>query len=802
MKRTLILISALLAASCRQGFLAEPVDAVLAEGELTLRTEIVPVQEGTRTWLDSESGGSPLRVYWSDGDRINVNGQVSSALAVTPGEKVSDADFSLRSVEAPFRVVYPASLVQDDSYATDGSIGVRFPATQEWTEGSFASGAAALYGYAKSGRVSLHNLCAAIKVHVTCADDTPLDYAVLSCSNTQLSGDFSLNPQTGSLEPRGGSGAHSMKLLTEGVVLSSAGTDFYFTVPKGRYESGLTFSFVRQSDHRGMQLTWTPTDSLKAGFLYNFSQTVNYVPGSKEIESVEEWNEFAAAFNAEGDLSKYLFNGRTVRLGADLTAESLTKLGAKTGLPRFTYNFDGQGHIITRTAATGSLFYNLSENGKISNLTLKGELNGNGVVSALVDTLLAGATISGVTTSMTINSTPGTASSSSPSGLICVARGGSVSDCHNTGAITVTLDCSENNYTCQAAGLLGQVNAMTGPLTLNACSNSGPITVNAAKSNTSYGVNFAGLGGIVGWLRATGYPVLLEDCDNSAALTWNKADAAGAKKQTSMGGIVGIGAPINQSTIVSPSANNGMLITLRDCDNSGTVTCKALSNSASAESRQKVYIGGLAGSLQGQESTPVVIDNCTSTGRIIPYDITSDAPYFDATASTRCGYCQVIGGISGWSGYIFVRNGTTVNCVLGNGDANRQVTALAGAFGFAIGPFSLENSSLFFRGYFNRLAGYKMNRAVVAVVPVAYNSDAMEIAPNITGSVITDCRLGGLLYTNTDTFPDSATTALDCPTAVFNSESKTRDNLVCGQGYTSASTDVTVSGYTYWNGIN
>ena len=245
-----------------------------------------------------------------------------------------------------------------------------------------------------------------------------------------------------------------------------------------------------------------------------------------------------------------------------------------------------------------------------------------------------------------------------------------------------------------------------------------------------------------------------------------------------------------------------MLLTLKDCDNSGTVTCKALSNSASGDSRQKVYIGGLAGSLMGQQNAPVVIDNCTSVGRIIPYDITSGAPYNDATASTRCGYCQVIGGISGWSGYISVKNGTTVNCVLGTPDANRQVTALAGAFGFAVRPFSLENSSLFFRGYFNRLAGYKMNRAVVAVVPVTYSEAAMEIDPDISGSTITDCRLGGLLYTNTGTFPDSVTTALECPLAVFNSESKTRDNLVCGQGYTSVSTDVTVSGYTYWNGTN
>ena len=802
MKHPFILLTTLLAVSCQQSFLEESDHIEDQRAIFVLHTEIEPAETATRTWLDSESDGTPLQVYWSDGDRINVNAQTSSSLSVGAGEKVSDADFSLRSVEPPFNVVYPASLVKDNAYAADGTVTVRFPETQSWTKGSFASGAAALYGYAEdaeAGRVRLRNLCAAIRVHIASTDDTALDYVLLSCSDTQLSGDFSLNPRTGKLEPLGGEGDHVMKLLSEGVVLTATGTDFYFTVPKGRYESGLSFSFVRQSDHRTMQLTWTPADSLKAGMLYNFSETVNYAPGAKEIETVEDWNEFAAAFNAGDDLSKYLFNGRTVRLGKDLSAENLTKVGNRTSAARFIYDFDGQGHTITRNAAIGSLFFNLSENGKISNLHLAGTANGTGTFSALVDTLYAGAAILNVTTAMNINGTAGT-SGSSPTGLICVARGGSVTNCHNTGAITATLDCSTANYSCQAAGIVSQIHDMEGPLILKDCSNSGAITVNAAKSGTTYGVNYAGLGGIIAWVRSTGYPVTLEGCDNSGDLVWNKSEAAGAKKQTSMGGIIGIGAPVNSSVLLDPAASIGMLLHLKDCNNSGTITCKALSYSASNESRQKVYIGGLAGSLMGQESSPVVIDNCKSLGRIIPYDITSGEPYNDPSASTRPGYCQVLGGISGWSGYIRVTNGSTVNCMLGSADANRQVAALAGAFGFAVRPFSLENASIFCRGYFNRLTGYKGNRAVVAVAPVKFNSTALEIPPDLAGSLIKDCRLGGALATNTSTFADSITTALECPVMIFNSESQTMGNLVCGQGYATAEGDVAVSGNTYWNG--
>ena len=48
----------------------------------------------TKTWLDYQAGGSPLKVYWSDGDKINVNGISSLSLSVEDGTKTSLADFN------------------------------------------------------------------------------------------------------------------------------------------------------------------------------------------------------------------------------------------------------------------------------------------------------------------------------------------------------------------------------------------------------------------------------------------------------------------------------------------------------------------------------------------------------------------------------------------------------------------------------------------------------------------------------------------------------------------------------------
>ena len=123
----------------------------------------------TRTWLDSENpvhieDGVKYSVYWSNGDRINVNGQVSSPLSVEAGEKVSEAEFALKSVQVPYNVIYPSSIVSGNGYMEDGSIEVTLPQQQKYNSTSFADGAAILYGFGtvEGEAVQLHNACAAL----------------------------------------------------------------------------------------------------------------------------------------------------------------------------------------------------------------------------------------------------------------------------------------------------------------------------------------------------------------------------------------------------------------------------------------------------------------------------------------------------------------------------------------------------------------------------------------------------------------------------------------------------------------
>ena len=249
----------------------------------------------------------------------------------------------------------------------------------------------------------------------------------------------------------------------------------------------------------------------------------------------------------------------------------------------------------------------------------------------------------------------------------------------------------------------------------------------------------------------------------------------------------------NQGLIKTPNETNGLNVTFKDCDNTAIVHNCGVNYSTTQQTNTKVFTGGLVGSLLGKEASYAVVDNCSNTGAVYTYDL------IGSSSSSRPGYCAVAGGLIGFGGYLDIKN-TTVNCEVGNG--KRPMVAMAGVIGFAERPFRLTDSNIYVSGYFQRFEGYKMNRAVVAVVPVKYDTKAMGMVPNIEGSTITNCKIGGyvLSHGTSLTSDDKSDISASLTVKLFNSESKTSDNLVCGQGFT-ANTGVTVSGYTYWTGI-
>lgn len=753
-------------------------------GEKTLSVSLPSVQ--SKTWLDYASGGSPLKVYWSDGDQINVNGRASLPISVADGVKESEAEFQLPDVESPYNVIYPQQIVNEESYDSEGTIAVEIPATQTYEKrGSFGNGAAIMYGYAESlDQVRLHNLCAAIRVNIK-GNDIIVDAKLASGSaKAPLCGSFRLAPQTGTLTAV--EGKNEVALSLEEVELNSeTGTDFFFTVPAGDYSEGLTFYFTRKKDRLQMQNVWHPKSALEAGKLYSFND-VEYVPMAKDIETVEEWEEFATAMNANEDISKYLHKGGIVRLGADLEAENLTSVTVQ-----FPYILEGNGKTITRNAATSSLFAKLT--GEIRNLTLDGELNlSNAEDAPFVKHISAGAKMSRCINNMNINFDIKT--HCYVTGFAAVALRNDIeglekleiSDCTNNGTITGTVDVSSANYNVAVAGILGDVRASVGDfdydVVLTNCKNTAPITL-SPKSGTgsTYGMTVCGVGGILAYVRSA-KSMTLNNCDNSGAITvtadYIQSETGLKATPTAVGGIVGLGTGAGSNKL----AMSGVDFTLIDCDNTGTVYNCMVNASTPDQGANKVYTGGLAGALMGSSAKYATIKNCTNTGDVFTYDICSDDVPKPAVVSRAPVYCAVLGGFIGFGGNLDMQE-CVVNCQIGNG--KRPVVSWGGVIGYTVRPFKLKDLTLTYSGYFQRLSygtTYKYNRAVIGVVPATTD----DLSPNISGSEITGyLKAAGVLKTAGDlkTEADVAKTtnlSSTLTTSLFNSVAKVTANLVNG----------------------
>ena len=787
---TAILLTTLLYCSCN---VEEPVGKPHDDAS-ALHVGISCIQ--TKTWLDYQAGGSPLKVYWSDGDKINVNGVSSLSLSVEAASKTSMADFHIYGVETPYKVIYPASIVTELVYDEEGYINVELPSLQAYHPTSFADGSAVMCGYSEDANVTLSNLCAAVRVNVKGTDEV-VSATVIS-SSTPLCGQFKLNPQSASLVPVEGLAELSLE-FTENITLSEDGVDFFFTIPAGDYSEGVSF-FFKNLEGRHLECIWRPEDALEAGKLYSFNN-VDYIPGAKDITTVEEWEEFAAAVNADTEedpeaaaevLKKYLYKGGFVRLGADIQAEDLSQITSE-----FTYVFDGNGYSITRDAATAPLFASVS--GQIKNLTLAGSLDlGEMSGSPLVYTLMPGGKISSCANNMSV--TTSTQSDTYVSGLVTVMRGGTIESCINNGIVDVTIDVDAGIYYVGVAGIVADIQADQDDLSvlLKDCTNSSTgaltlsptLTFKASASTKDKGMKACALAGIAGFVRSSAN-YTFDNCDNEGPITLSAKKIAHANgnscRPVSVGGILGLAAPLNDDgTLKDPKDydQDGFSLSLRDCDNKGLIYNYGVTYATTTQSKTKMFTGGIAGSIAGRDEQYANIASCTNTGNIFTYDIIADTPGY--VVSGRPAYCAVAGGLVGFGGYLNI-DGCSTDCQIGNG--RRPMVAWGGAIGYTVRPFILNNTSLNLSGYYQRLAGYKMNRAVVAVVPVKYNASDMDLVPDVNGSKITGyLSVSGYVFSSDKTISsDSDATDLSGTLShkIFSGEDKVEGNLVCGQGFTA-----------------
>lgn len=187
-------------------------------------------------------------------------------------------------------------------------------------------------------------------------------------------------------------------------------------------------------------------------------------------------------------------------------------------------------------------------------------------------------TITSCTNNAAISANNSTNSYLGESGIVgFLSSGATITDCHNTGAITRNSGCI-GNYE-YIGGIIASIpQSITAAIKVSDCTNSGSFTI-IGKNKSA---NSDRCGGIVGSVASA---ATFTNCDNSGALT-NSTGSTDLR----LGGIVG--------------STSSKASTFTDCDNTGAVSCTKATTSAD--------LGGICG-YNGQTCT---FKNCTNSAEV------------------------------------------------------------------------------------------------------------------------------------------------------------------------------------------
>ena len=567
-----------------------PVEKTVITVELPSDDRVTPSSASLKTSLGELVDGK-RKVYWCEGDQININGVTSSTMTLSDDGKAATFEFNA-DLEHPYSVLYPAEMYKDAQTIT-------LPATQAAADNTFAEDSSPMAVYqSEEGKIVLHHLAGVLRLQIKLPEGSKHGVHTLDRvefrgnAGEQVSGDFTIDYEAVIITSTSTEEAdQKVVAMVEKTLSSEASTEVFVVVPALRYEQGFT---VRMVDAVGHYMDISSGDiTIQAGEV-KAMPVVSFVPHGTlvevEIANAAELVEFAKAYNAgeflknEGDLKVSLKNHIVFD---DQTNAAWESIG--TSDLYFRGTFDGKGYSIKNWISTKPLFYATYVNGTVQNLTLD--------ASCQVTIDLA---------NIGNNAGP----------LVAYLRG-TVYNCHNNANLTVTGTCSTTAY---IGGLVGRMRetakvencSVAGDVTADANLSVGGVIdfgglVGAAMEDASVisgsdfkgNLTFAGaistsdnayIGGIIGRSKAT-----VKDCSTSADKTITAESAENKVTKILLGGIAG-----------STEANG-----LEDCTNNSPLMAKYLR----AKGTTYLYFGGVTGYL----STSASVKGCRNTNNVHSY---------------------------------------------------------------------------------------------------------------------------------------------------------------------------------------
>ncbi len=402
-------------------------------------TEFAVSLEESRTQL-GEKVGDLYPLYWSEGDKISVNGVESEALTANEAGAAVTSFTVAGALNAPYCIAYPA--------APAGQ--VLFADKQVHTSNTtFASGVATMYAYSENVGAQMNHLTGVLKIGVTGSDKLALAQ-ISTIDRKPIAGAFAFDFANGVATATEASKDIIEYSFGEGVELSAEPTYIHVAVPAGVY----TELYVTLYDvEGGVMYATVKTDSEKplvASKVREFSNSIAYAATDKVfvVKDAASLKAFAAqAATLEKDV---LFVA-----DVDLTGEAWTSIEGYNGTVR------GNGYSIK--GLTAPLFGSTSAT--IRGLHLKGvnivetvnpnvgAFARNIQASALSSPVVEHCSASGKITVNCQDFTPEVDShiSIAVGGLVGYVKGASFYDCVNNVALDVKQSAKSGNTNANAA---------------------------------------------------------------------------------------------------------------------------------------------------------------------------------------------------------------------------------------------------------------------------------------------------------------------------------------------------------------
>ena len=618
--------AAVLLAGCAKEIAApEAAPEAVPQGKITIPIGINPV---SKTHLGPLEGTSH-KVYWSNGDKIAVNGVESEALAGLEGD-VQSAEFTFPSSlgVAPYKAIYPASIYTDATHVT-------LPAVQTYKADGFADGVNPMVGYSDNlESISVNHLCAIVKVQVLRGsapgsdEDNLVSVRFKGRSGEQVSGLFGIDYETGTLTGASNDVNDQVVKVVKNLATSTSDVAvYYIVVPAITYENGFDI-LVQDASGHVMTQSKTTSKTLEAGHIYAMTE-FEFIPTTTElgieISSAQDLIDFATAYN--NNVYAELGYGLVATITGDITftAEESADFNATGGIGTsdngngdtnyFNGLFNGNNHTISGLEATVPIFAFIGGGGVVKDLTIDNSCSftfthdnykdpdddgdsGEAYFGSVVG--YHKGRLEGVKVAADIALAPvaNVQYMTSLGGLVGYANGGAIQNgCEYSGLISTPAEFTTTGKLI-IGGLAGRIKTassnITGSYFKGAISNSAQVT--STDTSNPYLI----IGGVVGFVDG-GASV------SSTNSTSNHADEASAYSGLN-------GKIVNKTAVAYNSAvggivgelNNG---TVSSCTNAATIACSVF---RSSDNCRYMKSGGIVGKINANGS----VTGCTNNGTV------------------------------------------------------------------------------------------------------------------------------------------------------------------------------------------